>query len=77
MVRVEVFGALKAMTKFAGIDADITTIDEACALLGENTKFNKKVFEKCLFSVNGKRCRADTVLKDGDVLTFIAPSGGG
>ena len=77
MVRVEVFGALKAQTKFTGIDADVKTIPEACAVLAENTNWNEKIFRKCIFVLNGEKCRADTPLKDGDTLTVIAPSGGG
>lgn len=77
MVRIEVFGALKAMTKFPGALVDIQTIDEACEILAANTQYPKKVFQKCIYSLNGEKCRADTLLKDGDVLTVIAPSGGG
>ena len=77
MVKIKLFGTLRLKTGFKGTEADITSVKEAWQILGEATDLPAREFKKCIISVNGKPCKANVKLEDGDELAFLSPSGGG
>ena len=77
MVNIKLFGTLRLKTGFKGTEADITSVKEAWQILGDATGLHAKEFKKCIISVNGKPCKANVKLEDGDELAFLSPSGGG
>lgn len=77
MVKIKLFGTLRLKTGFKEIEADITSVRDAWAILSEATDLPPREFKKCIIALNGKPCKASARLSDGDELTVFSPSGGG
>jgi len=77
MVKIKLFGTLRLKTGFREIEADITTVRQAQAILSQQTETPAKEFRKCVIALNGSPCKASVKLQDGDELTFFSPAGGG
>lgn len=77
MVTIKLFGTLRIKTGCKGLEADISTVGDACTLLAESTGLSPKEFKKCIAVINGTQAKLNSTLSDGDELAFFSPSGGG
>lgn len=77
MVTIKLFGTLRLKTGCKGIEAEASTVREACSLMAEATGLSQGEFKKCIAVVNGAQVKLSAPLQDGDELAFFSPSGGG
>ncbi|MDO4745563.1 MAG: MoaD/ThiS family protein [Bacillota bacterium] len=77
MVSIKLFGTLRLKTGCKGLEADVSTVAEACELLAGETGMSAKDFRKCIIVINGTQSKPNAALQEGDELAFFSPSGGG
>lgn len=77
MITIKLFGTLRLKTGCKTVDADVSTVREACEALSEATGLPFKEIRKCIAVVNGTQVKLSTPLQEGDELAFFSPSGGG
>lgn len=77
MITIKLFGTLRIKTGCKELEADISTVKEACDLLAEKTGLSAKDFRKCIIVINGTQSKPSAALQEGDELAFFSPSGGG
>lgn len=77
MATIKLFGTLRLKTGFKSMEAEITSVGEACELLARETGHSPKDFRKCVIAINGKPAKITASLQEGDEIGFFSPSGGG
>ncbi len=77
MVTIKLFGSLRLKSGCKGLEADVSTVKEACQALADSTTLQMKELKNCVVMVNGKQSKFSSKIEDGSEVVFLAPAGGG
>lgn len=74
MIKVEIFGVARLNAGVAGFETNVATLEE---LKGIVPGVSRKEMNDLIILVNGKSVSRRYKFKDGDVVSLLAPAGGG
>ncbi|MBR5930561.1 MAG: MoaD/ThiS family protein [Lachnospiraceae bacterium] len=84
MVKVKIFGTFRLDTGLKELDAEASSVKELYPILLEEAKkvnpttmITAADIDGCIVVINGKQCKKNSKLKDGDTVFLMSPVCGG
>ena len=84
MVKVKMFGTFRLDTGLKELDAEASSVKELYPILLEEAKkvnpttmITAADIDGCIVVINGKQCKKNSKLKDGDTVFLMSPVCGG
>lgn len=84
MVKVKLFGTFRLDTGLKELDAEASSVKDLYPILLEEAKkvnptttITAADIDGCIVVINGKQCKKNSKLKDGDTVFLMSPVTGG
>lgn len=77
MIKVQLFGVVRLQTGVASFEADENTVPTLHDLKGNLPGISRKDANDLLVLVNGSSVKNHYRFRDGDLVVFLSPAGGG
>lgn len=74
MIKVKIFGVVRLKAGVSGFDTNVKTLHD---LLGIIPGISRKEAKDLVVLVNGQSVKRNYHFQDGDVVSLLAPAGGG
>lgn len=74
MIDVHIYGVIRLKAGVSHFQTNVRTLDELKGIL---PGVSRKEANDLIVLVNGEPAKKRTTFKDGDVVSFLAPAGGG